>query len=503
MASEAPAGLMHWPSHYVEAWQRWWHAHVSDTVDQAEVIASRHAECGLSGRYLFMLAMSAGIAILGLLLSSPAVVIGAMLLSPLMGPIIGLGFALAIGDFDWLRQAARTLAVGALLGVALCAVVVLLSPLQNVTSEIAARTRPNLFDLLVALFSAMAGAYAMIRGREGTVVGVAIATALMPPLAVVGFGLATLNWTVFSGALLLLVTNLMTIALTAALMARFYGFSRALSPQQTRFQTILIVLAFMALAIPLGFSLRTIAWEANASRLINAALAKAYPNRVRLAQVDIDYRSQPIAVTATIFTPQLRSTAEGEAEKEILDALGRPADVTLTQFQVGTSATAQEQAELAAAQERESEGVLQAQRLAGRLAIIAGVAQSEVIVDRDNHRAIVAARALPGAGLATYRELERRISAGEEGWTIQIKPPLRPLPSVELKDGKSSDAGDAVLALATWAAQREGVGVLVSGPAKPAADVVSALKENGVDASRSGSGSARQVTLRWDLADSG
>ena len=67
----------------------------------------------------------------------------------------------------------------------------LLSPLQTVTPEIAARTQPNLFDLFVALFSALAGAYAMIRGREGTIVGVAIATALMPPLAVVGFGLAT------------------------------------------------------------------------------------------------------------------------------------------------------------------------------------------------------------------------------------------------------------------------------------------------------------------------
>ena len=70
-----------------------------------------------------------------------------------------------------------------------CALIVMLSPLQNVTSEIAARTQPNLFDLMIALFSALAGAYAMIRGREGTIVGVAIATALMPPLAVVGFGL--------------------------------------------------------------------------------------------------------------------------------------------------------------------------------------------------------------------------------------------------------------------------------------------------------------------------
>ena len=167
-----------------------------------------------------MVSMSAGIAILGLLLSSPAVVIGAMLLSPLMDPIMGVGFSLAIGDYRWLRHSARSLAIGALFAILFTALVVFMSPLQTVTSEIAARTRPNLFDLVVAIFSAIAGGYAIIRGREGTIVGVAIATALMPPLAVVGFGLATLNGTVFWGALFLFFTNLTAIALTGTAMAR-------------------------------------------------------------------------------------------------------------------------------------------------------------------------------------------------------------------------------------------------------------------------------------------
>jgi Predicted membrane protein len=173
--------------------REWWAEQVIGQVDQAEVIERRREDCALSERYLFMTAMSAGIAVLGLLLSSPAVVIGAMLLSPLMGPIMGLGFALAIGDWGWLKQSGRSLAVGSILAVLLCAALVFPSPIQTITSEIAARTRPNLFDLFVALFSALAGAYAMIRGHEGTIVGVAIATALMPPLAVVGFGLATFN----------------------------------------------------------------------------------------------------------------------------------------------------------------------------------------------------------------------------------------------------------------------------------------------------------------------
>ncbi|MEM6267331.1 MAG: TIGR00341 family protein, partial [Pseudomonadota bacterium] len=235
------------------ALQRWWRQEIIGGVDQAEVIEKRRAECALSERYLFMTAMSAGIAVLGLLLSSPAVVIGAMLLSPLMDPIMGLGFALAIGDYNWLKQSTRSLLWGSLLAIGLTAALVYLSPIQTITPEIAARTRPNLFDLFVALFSALAGAYAMIRGREGTIVGVAIATALMPPLAVVGFGLATLNWTVFSGALLLYVTNLLTIALTAWAMARLYGFRTSLSKGQTQAQNFAVIAVFLALAVPLGF----------------------------------------------------------------------------------------------------------------------------------------------------------------------------------------------------------------------------------------------------------
>ncbi|MCZ8370860.1 MAG: DUF389 domain-containing protein [Porphyrobacter sp.] len=173
--------------------REWWMVHVIGQVDQTEVTERRREDGKLSEHYLFMTAMSGGIAVLGLLLASPAVVIGAMLLSPLMGPIMGLGFALAIGYSDWVKGSLRTLLIGSVMAVLLCAALVFFSPIQAVTSEIAARTRPNLFDLFVALFSALAGAYAMIRGKEGAIAGVAIATALMPPLAVVGYGLAM--WT--------------------------------------------------------------------------------------------------------------------------------------------------------------------------------------------------------------------------------------------------------------------------------------------------------------------
>lgn len=482
--------------------RRWWRSSVVGSVDQAEVIASRRDESNLTPRYLFMLAMSAGIAILGLLLSSPAVVIGAMLLSPLMDPIIGLGFAVATGNFAWMRQALRTLVVGVVMAIALCALIVLLSPLQTVTTEIAARTKPNLFDLFVALFSALAGAYAMIRGRAGTIVGVAIATALMPPLAVIGFGVATLNWTVFSGSLLLFFTNLMTIALTAAVVARFYGFSTALSAKQTHLQTALIVAAFVALAIPLGYSLRQIAWESNATRMINGAVLDAFESRARLSQITVNYDTTPIQVAATVLTPRLRPEAERITARALAREIGAPVEVTITQYRVGTSASAAEEAQLAAARAEETADLEQARELALRLSVIAGVPNGEVLVDRERRSAQVIARPLDGATLAAYRELERRIAATESEWRIALRPPALPLPTIAMEDGEPTEAGSNRLALAVWAARRVGLSVQVSGDDEDVERVVALLVEQGV-AAEAGDGSAPggEVALRWQMPE--
>ncbi|REJ56838.1 MAG: TIGR00341 family protein, partial [Microcystis aeruginosa DA14] len=360
----------------------WWTVNVIGQVDQAEVTERRREEGKLSEHYLFMTAMSGAIAVLGLLLSSPAVVIGAMLLSPLMGPIMGLGFALAIGDWAWLKQSLRTLLIGSIMAVLLCACLVFVSPIQGVTSEIAARTRPNLFDLFVALFSALAGAYAMIRGREGAIVGVAIATALMPPLAVVGFGLATWNWTVFSGALLLFVTNFITIALTAFGLARLYGFRANLSRGQSRVQSVMVAAVFLGLAVPLGYSLQRIAWEANAQRIVRGEIRAQFDERAKLDTLEIDYAAVPVGIEAVLFTPVLRPGVESGIERLLAERLGEPVKLNLVQYEVGTNATAAERAQLSAARERDERAASsRRQALAVRLALAAGVPESEVMID--------------------------------------------------------------------------------------------------------------------------
>lgn len=485
------------------SWRRWWRDSVTGTVDQQDVIEERREEAYISPRYMFMTAMSGGIAILGMLLSSPAVVIGAMLLSPLMGPIIGLGFALATGDYRWLRQSAVALLAGTAMAMALCALIVFFSPLQTVTPEIASRTRPNLFDLLVALFSAMAGAYALIRGKGGTIVGVAIATALMPPIAAVGFGLATLNWTVFSGALLLYVTNLMAIALTAAVMARLYGFRTTLTSGQSRLQNFVIVAVLVGLAVPLGYQLLQIAWESNSARTIRSEILDDFDDRSRLSQIEIDWEAEPILIDATVLTPELRADAEARGERNLARVLGRPIDLVLTQYRVGTSAQAAEQAQLTSARAREEAVAIErAKTLAARLALVAGVPEDEVLIDRENRRALVRARELGGAPLASYRMLETRIAATEPDWRIELLPPARPLPAVPFANGEPTPAGTRAIDLIAWAAARLNAPIVLIGPEEQTARVRDLLAERGVAVERIEAGGA-PLRARWGQPGAG
>jgi len=470
----------------IATFRGWWRDDVIGAVDHEDVIAKRRDDCAMSEHYLFMTAMSAGIAVIGLLQSSTAVVIGAMLLSPLMGPIMGLGFALGITDYQWLKQSTKSLFWGSFGAVILCAIIVFLSPITTITPEIAARTQPNLFDLLVALFSGLAGAYAMIRGRANAIVGVAIATALMPPIAVVGFGLATFNWTVFSGALLLFVTNLVTIALTAWALSKLYGFRGSLSARQSQFQNGVIILVFFALAIPLGLSLRTIAWEANAQRVVREEITQEFEGTGRLAELDIAFSDESISVTGTMFSPEFRDEAEGEITSALEARLGREVLLTLAQVETGSSAGETDEAALASARAREEQAAASARAnaLAGRLALVAGVSEEEVTVDAGRKRATVRAKQLPGATLASYRALEMRIAATEPDWVIEVLPPMSELPSTISfgEDGPDAE-GRAAVEVIEWAAKRIGLPVLLEGREAEADAVAKQLEKSGVEVS--------------------
>ncbi|MEL7189600.1 MAG: TIGR00341 family protein [Pseudomonadota bacterium] len=485
----------------IATFRGWWRDDVIGAVDHGDVIEKRRDDCALSEHYLFMTAMSAGIAVIGLLQSSTAVVIGAMLLSPLMGPIMGLGFAIAISDYQWLKQSSLSLFWGSVMAILLCTLVVFFSPIKTITPEIAARTEPTLFDLLVALFSGLAGAYAMIRGRANAIVGVAIATALMPPLAVVGFGLATLNWPVFSGALLLFVTNLVTIALTAWGLAKLYGFRGRLSQRQSQFQNTVIILVFFALALPLGLSLRTIAWEANALRIVREEITQEFDGSGRLAELDVAFAEESIGVSATMFSPEFKANADNEIAKALGMRLEREVQVVLTQVPTGSSSGAAEEAELAAARASEEQAAsARVSALANRLSLVAGVTESDVTIDAGRRRATVRAQRLEGATLAAYRALEMRIAATEPEWTIELLPPLARLPQeIAFDEDGPSVEGAKALSVIEWASARVDVPIVLSGDEEQGERAAEILAERGVNVRlETGSGD-----LRADWGDLG
>jgi uncharacterized hydrophobic protein (TIGR00271 family) len=442
--------------------RRWWNMWVIGGVDHDAVLRTIAEDSGWSGRYAFLIVISAAISLLGLLMPSVAVLIGAMLLSPLMMPIIGLGFGIATLDFREIRRAALALGAGSLVAVLLSMALVSISPVQTITSEIAGRTQPTLFDLLVALLSAIAGAYALIRGRGGAVVGVAIAIALMPPLAVVGFGIATGNWTVFAGSLLLFLTNAITIALTAALVARVYGFGSHLSRHHTGFQLTLFVVAVGILSFPLLTALRQIAFEAVAQRQVRDTIRARFPDGSRMSELEIDYSAQPIRVRAVVLTPRLDPQADRTLAADIRRRLSRPVDLHVDQLQVSPEANGVEAAQIARAG---SVATTQAADLRNRgiadLALVAGIAPAAVQIDNDTRLLQAQAAPLPGLGLAGYRALEARAAATVPQWNVRLAPPADiALPELAIDqgviDGQALDA-------ASWASARLGRPVTVLG----------------------------------------
>ena len=208
------------------------------------------------GSNLWILIFAVFIASLGLNVNSTAVIIGAMLISPLMGPIIGMGLALGIADLDLFKQSIKNYLVSTFISVITATIYFTLSPITDAQSELLARTSPTLYDVLIALFGGAAGFLATsTKGRNNVVPGVAIATALMPPLCTAGYGLAVQNTSYFFGAFYLYFINTVFIAFTTCLGVRFLRFHRKqfINREQMRRVNLYIVSIIIITIIPASY----------------------------------------------------------------------------------------------------------------------------------------------------------------------------------------------------------------------------------------------------------
>jgi uncharacterized hydrophobic protein (TIGR00271 family) len=195
-----------------------------DKADDAVIDERIRGEIHMKGANLWILMFAIFVASIGLNVNSTAVIIGAMLISPLMGPIMGIGYGAGINDFALIRQSFKNLAIATFIGLLTSTLYFLISPLDTAQSELLARTTPTAWDVLIELFGGLAGIVAATRKEKSNVIpGVAIATALMPPLCTAGFGLATGHWNYFLGAFYLYTINFVFIALSAFLIVRAFN----------------------------------------------------------------------------------------------------------------------------------------------------------------------------------------------------------------------------------------------------------------------------------------
>lgn len=201
-----------------------------DQESFAEIDSSIRSMVEFKGTNLWVLMFAIIIASIGLNVNSTAVIIGAMLISPLMGPIMGIGYGVGINDFELIKSSGKSIGLAVLISLLSATLYFLISPLSEARSELLARTTPTIWDVLIALFGGLAGILATTRKEKANVIpGVAIATALMPPLCTAGYGLASGNLSYFFGAFYLFFINMIFIALATVL---FIGY---LNPPHKRF----------------------------------------------------------------------------------------------------------------------------------------------------------------------------------------------------------------------------------------------------------------------------
>ena len=323
----------------------------TEMVQHRDVIREVALSADRSWVYYLTLILASLIALLGLLTNSVAVVIGAMLISPLMGPIISSSLAFTIGDLPLARRAFQTIAISVALTILVSAAISFISPLKEPTAEILARVRPNIFDLFVAVLSGVVGAIALCTKRNYliTSTGVAVATAVIPPLSVTGYGLGTGQPMLALGGFLLFFTNFVAIILASDLVFFILGFrtSHVETVQYSRRMRLGIVGGLLTLiSIPLVYTLvadlTKVKEQKRIERVLKRHLDQAQASR--LTGYQQQSQGKRLLINASVNTVRfVDRESEQLMERELTRDLQRPVDIRLEQILVASGETLKRQ----------------------------------------------------------------------------------------------------------------------------------------------------------------
>jgi uncharacterized hydrophobic protein (TIGR00271 family) len=296
----------------------------------------------LDPEYLTMLVLSALIALLGLLQNSAAVIIGAMLISPLMNPILAGGLALILGDWRLGRKTTIVLGLSIAAAILVTWFVAEVVPLRQPTAEILARTNPNLLDLFIAMLSGLAGTLAMRATSSAFTIipGVAIAVAVIPPLATVGYGLSAREGGIAAGAFLLFITNLVSIIISAALVFLLFGFRPHEEAEKghlkLRYRIAISALVLVILSVPLVQTLRRAVTQVRTRSTIASVLERAFrTEHSSVADMTFSQQDGGLRIRATLRTTEyFDDVAIRAAERSLQDTFGTATRLDVEQILV-------------------------------------------------------------------------------------------------------------------------------------------------------------------------
>ena len=322
--------------HSLRVWSRkfWYkvleYTHLKDDTDYEATVKYISNSVEFRGVNLWVLAFAIIVASVGLNVNSTAVIIGAMLISPIMGPITGVGLSVGILDEELLRKSLRNLFIMVIISLITSTLYFLISPLTEAQSELLARTRPTIFDVFIAFFGGLAGIVATSRKSQPFTVisGVAIATALMPPLCTAGYGLATWQLRYFGGALYLFFINSFFIAFATFIMVRFLGFPEVRYMDNSRLNAvkrmiyafaILVMIPSVVIAINL---VRESAFNSQAIKFVNDIQQTTYFENVQLIDHKREYTNKSQTITLRVIGKPLSDEDIGQIQNMMKTVYG-------------------------------------------------------------------------------------------------------------------------------------------------------------------------------------
>ncbi|MCH3880793.1 MULTISPECIES: DUF389 domain-containing protein [Tenacibaculum] len=291
-----------------------------DTDHDATILAIKN-DIPLKGATAWILIFAIFVASIGLNVSSTAVVIGAMLISPLMGPILGIGMSLAINDIDTLKSSFINLLVMVVLSVLTAYLYFWISPLTELTPELEARTSPNILDVLIAIFGGLA--LIVARTKKGTIAsvifGVAIATALMPPLCTAGYGLAIGNYSFFFGAMYLFTINTTFIALSTFIVLKVLSFPMLKYANSQKRKRIAQMAAFFGLIamIPAVLTFLTLLSETRMNQEVKSFIQNEIKGNVSLQLIEFEPNLETKTIDLNFFN-EITDATKNDLENELV-----------------------------------------------------------------------------------------------------------------------------------------------------------------------------------------